>query len=875
MNIPITTVGSQVYVQFPTASTSQFQNISQANQEDVHICGACKQNFSDINLFVEHKRSGCIRNDQKPPVTTSTLLGQPALGYLSTTSSPGTEDSTSPLGPPIFRVIVDGSNLSMPPAATGGGSRQGLPCRENGDSQILRSRLLGIQSDQQVPVEQQNISNNPGGMQTIVMHQQSRREFQIDEEAVATILANQLANEDVASTHTNMSPSRSGNMDHDMIIPESREALDLGSIALPGDEAVALELEADQKRCCNNKANAAPDVTQSASRVAPSVVMRKVELKDELWAQTSCKDVTEEQEQLTASTVPCTTSSSDVPSPAVGLSTISRSRAKKRHDCMFDGCGFSTCYLKDLVRHTRRHTGERPFQCDTCQRSFSRDDKLQMHLRIHSGVKPHRCDQCDYATIDSGSLRKHMRIHNDERPYKCQICPYRSRDSSQLTVHLRTHTGDNPFVCPYESCSSAFKTSSDLKRHARMHTGEKPFACEFCDYKCAIKSNLRVHLRLNHTEVKSIPCNSCSHVSTSKRAAKEHEKIHADEVLKCGVCAYTCISTTSMKSHLRIHTQDKPFACKHCPYTCRQQGNLKAHMKKKHPDLRVTKKGKAAATKEPVGSKIGSSNRSVPKSLAHSKPFCYKSYRCTSCDAAFVREDSWRSHMRQHQAQESTTLSSTASVSDNSMEQSIVPDLESCEQQRAVAMLEQEPFMIALDNQNQDTKEMMKLDHQLEKSKNIPTIPESVNRCRDMKGNSEKVGQLVSAEEQDVAQPVLLYVQNSSVPENNDDSLRNAEILASLNQGAPILVTGRCGQYITLPTDQSLVEQLAATLQPGATYQYVLSSPLEGMVSSDGTFIQAASGSDSELASQVDTTIHIPSIISLHMEKQSVVDDKN
>jgi hypothetical protein len=48
-------------------------------------------------------------------------------------------------------------------------------------------------------------------------------------------------------------------------------------------------------------------------------------------------------------------------------------------------------------------------------------------------------------------------------------------------------SGDNPFVCPYESCSSAFKTSSDLKRHARMHTGEKPFACEFCDYKCAIK----------------------------------------------------------------------------------------------------------------------------------------------------------------------------------------------------------------------------------------------------------------------------------------------------------------------------------------------------------------------------------------------------
>lgn len=50
--------------------------------------------------------------------------------------------------------------------------------------------------------------------------------------------------------------------------------------------------------------------------------------------------------------------------------------------------------------------------------------------------------------------------------------------------------------------------------------------------------------------------------------------LFSDEVLKCGVCAYTCISTASMKSHLRIHTQDKRFSCKHCQYTCRQQGKL-------------------------------------------------------------------------------------------------------------------------------------------------------------------------------------------------------------------------------------------------------------------------------------------------------------
>ena len=193
-------------MQFPSVESTPFPNISPTTQDDVHICGACKQNFSDINLFVEHKRTGCIRNNLKATATSSTLLGPPTLGYISTTT--GGEDSASPLGPPIFRVIVDGSNLSVHPGA--GTSKPTVSARENGDSQILRSRLLGIQNNQQMTtMQQQNIGTTSAGMQTIVMQQQPRREFQIDEEAVASILANQLANEDV-STHTNLSPSRSG-----------------------------------------------------------------------------------------------------------------------------------------------------------------------------------------------------------------------------------------------------------------------------------------------------------------------------------------------------------------------------------------------------------------------------------------------------------------------------------------------------------------------------------------------------------------------------------------------------------------------------------------------------------------------------------------
>ncbi|KAJ2834496.1 hypothetical protein GGI24_000353 [Coemansia furcata] len=36
----------------------------------------------------------------------------------------------------------------------------------------------------------------------------------------------------------------------------------------------------------------------------------------------------------------------------------------------------------------------RPFKCETCDQSFSRNHDLKRHVKIHSGVKPHKCPKC-------------------------------------------------------------------------------------------------------------------------------------------------------------------------------------------------------------------------------------------------------------------------------------------------------------------------------------------------------------------------------------------------------------------------------------------------------------------------------------------------
>uniref|UniRef100_G1KUR4 Zinc finger protein 397 n=1 Tax=Anolis carolinensis TaxID=28377 RepID=G1KUR4_ANOCA len=248
---------------------------------------------------------------------------------------------------------------------------------------------------------------------------------------------------------------------------------------------------------------------------------------------------------------------------------------EKPYKCLL--CEKSYNQRSSLVIHERSHMGEKPYTCLECGKSFSQKATLVLHEKSHRGEKPYKCLECGKGFSLSADLIRHQSIHTGEKPYTCSECGKSFSQNSHLMAHIRTHTGEKPHKCM--ECGKGFNWSSELIAHERTHTGEKPYQCLYCEKSFSVRSSLSKHER-THTGEKPYICLQCGKGFIQRSSLVAHERSHTGErpymCLGCGKCFR---ESSQLIAHERTHTTEKPYLCPECGSCFKAKAALIRHQR--------------------------------------------------------------------------------------------------------------------------------------------------------------------------------------------------------------------------------------------------------------------------------------------------------
>uniref|UniRef100_A0A7E4US11 C2H2-type domain-containing protein n=1 Tax=Panagrellus redivivus TaxID=6233 RepID=A0A7E4US11_PANRE len=236
-----------------------------------------------------------------------------------------------------------------------------------------------------------------------------------------------------------------------------------------------------------------------------------------------------------------------------------RKRGPTTRTCEY--CGLHLKYPSKILAHMRTHTGERPFVCPFCEKTFSQRTPWRCHVRRHTGDTPFACHHCERSFPNASTRKAHeARVHFKEVPI-----PNRGYVETDVPV---TYLHDNP---PSPSYSPAIKreqqstevSSAVVDIVESVGSGDVPLSPELVDGPRGRMPMLEV-------------CNICGlHLKYPSRI-QQHMRSHIGwKPFTCGVCGLALSSTSTLKVHMRrLHSTERPFVCR---WACGKRFPTRSH----------------------------------------------------------------------------------------------------------------------------------------------------------------------------------------------------------------------------------------------------------------------------------------------------------
>lgn len=236
----------------------------------------------------------------------------------------------------------------------------------------------------------------------------------------------------------------------------------------------------------------------------------------------------------------------------------------------------------------------RVFHCKECSYKTSRIKDIQTHLVIHSGDRPFLCDLCSRSFTQQSSLQAHKESTHKEYKVQitCQYCGKFVRGRTNVYRHLKTHT-DNQHHC--QVCNKVLQSKKSLQTHMQRHSGVKQYTCEICAKSFFTGAELCNHKRMIHMKGKYwYYCDTCEYKSIRSEKVKKHKLRHTASNIPCIVCGMFFEQADKLAQHQRMHFGERKYPCPLCEKRFFRKDTVGKHIRAKHkfmvPTLVVEKK---------------------------------------------------------------------------------------------------------------------------------------------------------------------------------------------------------------------------------------------------------------------------------------------